>query len=422
MKQRSLGTTLLTLAAALALTVYFAVQAVNYFGDPLTTTVTYLYQVEESVSLSGYVIREEQVLPSENSGLLQLLREEGERVSAGGAVANLYADQTSLDRQEEIAALDRSLEQLEYAKEAALGAEAVQKLDVQIRRSLVEYRSALAADRYRDAEKEGSSLRAQILKRDYSSAGTEDLDARIAELQSQLKTLRAQSSGSVRRITAGTSGLYSAVVDGYETVLTPDKLESLTPSALSAVKADSGTASNVGKLVLGKTWYYAAAVSTETAERLQKAEQQGSLQLRFAKGVDRDLPVQLASVGAEENGRVVVVLEGGEYLAQLTLLRQQSAQVICGSVEGLRVPKEALRIVTRTDTAEDGTETETRTTGVYCVVGLEAAFKPVKTLYTGEHFVLVEADPPADRETQRLRAGEEIIVTARDLYDGKVVR
>ena len=34
----------------------------------------------------------------------------------------------------------------------------------------------------------------------------------------------------------------------------------------------------------------------------------------------------------------------------------------------------------------------------------------------------LEPVPAADRETQRLRAGEEIIVTARDLYDGKVVR
>lgn len=422
MKQRSLGTTLLMLAVTLALAAYFGVQAVNYFSDPLTTTLTYTYQVEDSVSLSGYVVREEQVLPPETTGLLQLQREEGERVSVGGTVAAVYADQTSLDRQEEIAALDRRLEQLQYAKEAALGTEAVQKLDTQIRRELVSYRTALAAGRYRDAEKEGASLKAQILKRDYSSGGTEDLNARITELQTQLKTLRSQASGSVRRITVGTSGLYSAVVDGYETVLTPDKLESLTPSTLSAVKADSGVSSNVGKLVLGKTWYYAAAVSVEAAERLQKAEQEETLLLRFAKGVDRDLPVRIFSVSGEENGRVVVVFEGDAYLAQLTLLRQQSAQVICGTVEGLRVPKEALRIVTRTETDENGTEQETRTTGVYCAVGLEAAFKPVKTVYTGEHFVLVEADPPADRETQRLRAGEEIIVTARDLYDGKVVR
>ena len=38
----------------------------------------------------------------------------------------------------------------------------------------------------------------------------------MAELQSQLSSLRAQAGSSVRRITAPEAGLYSAVVDGYE--------------------------------------------------------------------------------------------------------------------------------------------------------------------------------------------------------------
>ena len=49
-------------------------------------------RIRESVSVSGYVVREEQVLSNESSGLLQLLREEGERVSAGGTVAAVFAE------------------------------------------------------------------------------------------------------------------------------------------------------------------------------------------------------------------------------------------------------------------------------------------------------------------------------------------
>lgn len=427
MKQNALGTKLLMIAVTLALAAYFGVQAVRYFADPLTTTLAYSYRVEESHNLSGYVVREEAVLPEESSGLLQIQREEGERVSDGGTVAVTYVDQAALDRQAEIEALELRCEQLRYAREAALGAEVVQKLDAQIRQSLLDYRAALTAERYRDAEKQGASLRLQVLKRDYSGADTEELDAQIADVEAQIKNLRAQGEGKARRITADGSGLFSSVVDGYETVLTPERLGELLPSDLTGVKPDSGTGSNVGKLVQGKCWYYAAAVSEDTALALQKAEQelerQGEhLLLRFAKGVERDLPVRIASVGEAENGRVVLVLEGDTYLAQLTLLRQQSAQVIYNTVEGIRIPKEALRIVNRTETKEDGTEKEVQVTGVYSVVGLEAGFKPVEILYTGDHFILVEPNPPADREAQRLRAGEEIIVTARDLYHGKVVR
>ena len=95
--------------------------------------------------------------------------------------------------------------------------------------------------------------------------------------------------------------------------------------------------------------------------------------------------------------------------------------MIWDSAEGIRVPKEALRIDTRTTENEDGTTTESRVTGVYCVVGMEARFKPVEVVYNGSNFLLVRADAPEDRETLRLRPGDEIIITANNLYDGKVI-
>ena len=420
-RQRSLGTRALMAAITLAVLAYFGVQAVRYIQDPMATTLAYPYAVEESVSLSGCVVRQERVLSNEPSGLLQLLRDEGERVSAGGTVAAVYADQASLDLQNQISDLTGRIEQLQYAREAEMGVEVTQRLDAQINQSILEYRTALAAGQLGEAEDRGSTLRSQILKRDYSVSGTGDLDAQLSELQAQLKTLQSQAAGSVRRITAPEAGLYSAVVDGYETVLTPESLETLTPSALEGASADPAAVSNVGKLVLGEAWYYAAAVTAEEARELQEAQEDGALSLRFPQGVSTDLPVTLESVGPEENGRAVVVLRGETYLSELTLLRQQSAQVIFSAAEGLRVPRAAVRVLTQTEEREDGSTEETTVTGVYCVAGREAAFKPVRVLYSNENFALVEADVTADQELRRLRTGDEVIVSARDLYDGKVL-
>ena len=207
MKNNSLGTKVLMAALTLALVAYFGIQAVRYFSDPLTTTLAYNYRVEESEHLSGFVVREEVLLPEENSGLLQIRREEGERVSSGGTVAAVYTDQAALNRQTEIEALELQIEQIQYAKEAAKGEDVVQKLDVQIRRNLRDYRAAVAAERFRDVEKQASSLRSQVLKRDYSGANAGELDERISELQGQVKALQAQGAGAARRITTQESGL-----------------------------------------------------------------------------------------------------------------------------------------------------------------------------------------------------------------------
>ena len=421
MKNRSIGTKLLLAAVTLAVLAYFGIQATRYFHDPLTTTLAYTYQVEKTLSLSGYVVREEQVLPDESDGLLRLQRMEGERVSSGGVVATVYADQASLDRQNEIDALQTRIEQLQYAEEASLASEVSLKLDTQIMQNILDLRKDLTADRLDAAESHEADLRSLVLKRDYTYTDTEDLSGQIAQLQEQLKSLRSQSASSVRRITAPEAGLYSAVVDGYETVLTPSALETITPSQLSAVKPDESVSSQTGKLILGDTWYYAAVVSEEEAAAL---EEQGTLTLRFARSVEWDLPVTVSSVSEKENGKVVVVLQGSTYLSQLTLLRQQSAEIIWSTISGLRVPKEALR-AEKITLSEDGTRTAEEGVGIYCVVGAEARFKPVEVLYNGDGYVLVRStlgDDVTDvQEKTRLRAGDQVILSAADLYDGKVV-
>lgn len=328
-------------ALFLCVVLYFGVQAFEYLEDPLTTVLAYRYEVEQTVDLSGFVVREERVLPDEGGGLLRIQRAEGERVAAGGTVASIYADQASLDRQAEIDSLESRVEQLQYAQDLALAAETTRKLDAQIVQNLMEYRRFLAADRLYDAESAALELRALVLKRDYSDAGNGDIALQLQELGAQLLALRSQSEGSVRRVTVPEAGLYSTEVDGFETVLTPAMLEDLTPSALSSLTADPAAASRVGKLVLGGEWYYAAVMPSDAAMALQQNE--GALLLRFSKGVDRDLPVTLHSVGPRENGRVVAVFRGNAYLQELTLLRQQRAQIITGTLEGIRIPRECLR-------------------------------------------------------------------------------
>lgn len=426
MKKKSIGAKLLLVLVTLGVLAYFGIQAVRYFGDPLSTTLAYHYQVELSADLSGYVVRDELVLPDESSGLRQLQRTDGERVSSGGTVALVYADQATLDQQEEIQTLETQLEQLRYAQEAALGAEVSQRLDAQILQTMVDYRSALAADRLDRAEDCGAELRSLVLKRDYTYSDTADLTARIEELQSQVDSLRSQTGSSIRRLTAPESGLYSAVVDGYETVLTPENLETLTPGTLARLQPDEAVLAeaNVGKLVLGDDWYYVATMEEGEAALLAESS---SLKLRFSKGVSQDLDVELLSVSQPESGRVTAVFHGDTFLSELTLLRQQSAKIIRRTTEGIRVPIEAVRIREQTVTDEDGNETTVSETGVYCVVGVEARFKPVEVLYSGEEFALVRSTLDAAEEVTesqeqiRIRAGDEVIITAYDLYDGKVL-
>lgn len=422
-KKGGLGTTLLMLALFAGVAAYFLIQGFQYLDDPLTITLAYSYEVEKTVDLTGLVIREERVLEDSAGGLLRIQRAEGERVAAGGIIASVYADQASLDRQAEIDSLESRVEQLQYAQDLALAAETTRKLDAQINQNLLEYRRFLAADRLYDAESTALELRALVLKRDYSEPGNGDIAAQLQELGARLLSLRSQAEGSVRRITAPEAGLYSAEVDGFESVLTPALLNDLTPSVLSGVTAAPAAGSSVGKLVLGDRWYYAAVMSVEDAAALREREAElrdgQTLLLRFSKGVERDLPVTLQSVGTQEDGQVAVVFRGNVYLQELTLLRRQRAQIITGTIGGIRVPRESLR-AERAYLNENGKIVTEEAIGIYCMVGREARFKPIEVVYTADSFVLVRST--SDKDALRLRPGEQIVASARGLYDGKVLQ
>ena len=168
--------------------------------------------------------------------------------------------------------------------------------------------------------------------------------------------------------------------------------------------------STVGRLIHGSTWYYAAVISEADAAALTKGQ---SLSLAFS-GADASLPVTVESIGDSEDGKRLLVLSGSRYLSSVSMLRAQSAELILESYTGLRVPKNALRI--------DGEQQ----LGVYCRIGRQVWFKPVELLYQGEDYCLVKpGEIRAVRESDyifySLRAGDEVIVSAEDLFNGKVL-
>ena len=135
--------------------------------------------------------------------------------------------------------------------------------------------------------------------------------------------------------------------------------------------------------------------------------------------------MQVERIGTPEDGRVAVVLSTDRYLSQVTLLRRQTVELLFDTLTGIRVPKQALRVDTRTVTdAETGEERQEQINVVYALVGTQAEKKPVVIVDQEEDFCLVQPAPAATQTEQKkiLRAGDEIIVAAEELYDGKVVR
>lgn len=402
MKKTSPLMKILPIAVLTAVLVYFAMQLYNYLSDPVNTTLVVAGQAEDTIALNGWLLRDEEVLPAQN-GTLSRVRQEGERVGVGQVLARVYANDGALQTVSQIETLELQLQQLQFALTSYLNPDAALKLDTSITGDILTLRQSLTGGDYTAAEGDIAPLKAAVLKRDHSYASQEEIQTEIKSVEGQIKSLEASLSGTT--VTARASGTYSAVCDGYETVLTKAFLEEVTPGKLARLRPVDEQ-SNMGKLIYGDTWYYVVTLPEEQASYLKS---QGAVTLRFAKGFDQNIRMQVVSVSAPEDGQAAVTLSCRKYLAQTTLLRHQAADVILRTYEGLRVPSNALRV------SEEGV------TGVYCVDGSTAAFRPVTVLYQGQGYALVQ---PADgaSDTQTLRVGDEVIATAGALSDGKVIR
>ena len=262
---------IITILLLLAVIGYFAVQGYNYFVSPETTTLVYRYHSERSIALRGYVVRDEQVVDC-NETLIELKHAEGERVGQGDTIASVYRSADALNATQQLETLRAQKEQLEYAKSASSDAATALRLDTDIREQIISVRAAYESGAYSSLDTLIPQLKTTVLKREYAYNGSDDLTAKLDELNAQITALSGAASGGTTRITAPVSGTYSAVADGYESVLTPEALETMTPSQLSSA-APQSVSTTVGKLIQGSAWYFAANVNEENAAYSAQADQ-----------------------------------------------------------------------------------------------------------------------------------------------------
>lgn len=393
---------ILSMALLAGVLLFFSVQLYQYFSDPLTISPVYAARTEETITADGWIVRDEEVFHAEGS-LIHYFSE-GERVGVGQILATAYSSSGALETVRKLEDCELRLEQLEFALSSYLDPDAALKLDGDITESLLTLRGDLAEGDYTTASENISRLKSNILKRSHSYSSAPEIQAAINAVEDEMWSLRNSLSGATN-LWAQRGGTYSAVCDGYETVLRPDMLTQLSPAMLRSIKPQSAPA-DVGKLIYGDTWYYAVNLSEDEVARLGDS---GVATLRMSKGLEKEITVRIQSVSAVENGKQTVVFSCDKYLAQVTQLRHQSADLVLETYSGLHIPANALRM-----------DKQGRT-GVYCLVGFIAEFKPVDVVYQGDGYTLVCADEEATGG-RILRAGDEVIVTTADLYDGKIVR
>ncbi len=394
----ALSVLLLILAA-----VYIIVQLYAILGRTYRTETAIAYTMEDTLELPGIAMFDSAGVPG--SGSLGYLVEDGERVTEGTVLAEVYTDPAQGARREELDRLDRQIDLLTKS-ENSVGSD-LTLLTTQTQNALYDLLDQLDTAAYtgmRDAIDEFLLAQNRLQVSTGQSGG---FDATIAALQAERDAAAAALQG-LAEITADRNGYFISTAAAQPLALSEEELKNDTPAALSArlqQPLETTGADWAGRIVTGFSWRFYGVCTLAQADRFDGVTR---VQIRVPGKQDEALDATVVEVlPDEESGLAKVTLECNTINANVLHFAQEEAEIVLATYEGIRVNKEALHIV-------DGER------GVYVKYGSLQRFRRIEIEFEDESYLLLPADG-AVGEASEVRLYDEIIVEGPNLQDGGLV-
>ena len=386
MKRSDLFIRLTAAVLFLAVASYIGVVIYNALMTTYITTDAVGYSIEETVPVQGYIIRTETVLTDVGSSTLPIVRD-GERVYTGQAIAVELLNQEAIETAAEIRAVSMRIAQLE-----SLGGD----IEAAGFTSIMNLSMAVHSGNLSRLDELSLSVQTHIFTEGRLAPRDE-----LPQLRSRLERLEARSDGMMT-VHAPLSGTFSQTIDGFEHIA-PDSLVEISPSKLEELFSTPSGKLGAGKLVTEFKWYYAAIMDVADATRMTLGQQ---MTVQLSGAYHAEFRMNIERIGRREGDICVVVFSSDRSIHDVASLRNQRADLVFGTISGIRVPREAIHL------------DENGATFLYLQSGVRAERVDVEILREAGDGYLVRDGALSGTP---LRVGATIIVRANDLYHGKIV-
>ena len=381
--------------------------------ESIKTTPAGLVEQSASIILDGVIFRDEECISVKNNGDMRPYYYDGERVSVDSAVAAVYTESGNSSANQRIAELEEKLDILKQSNVKGL----VSIVDIEnIKNDIESIYTAM-----KRAQSDGDYLRAHRAEKEYLisvnklkiyEGKVKNYNSEIAEIEAELDALYNSFKGNKEYIFADRGGYFYHSCDGYENLLKLDSLSTLNPTNLKETVANIKENSTLDssyrcKFVYDNVWRVATVCDSETASLLEVGREYSVTLFDICQ---RELTFTLESIGAsDENGTVLVfscstMPEGFDYT------RYQSFKLDISSIDGYRVPREALVEI-------DGQE------GVYILNASVVYFKKVEIIGESDgYYIVAKIDRTQENYREYLNLNDLIILETQGMYDGRVLK
>lgn len=395
---------LLRIVICIIAVVFVVHQIYSSAYKPITTVSAEYYTAVEGFQINGIIIREEKIITNDTTGILHFTLADGERVAKGGIIANIYSNaeaSVTVNRIEQLNSRIADIEEMQGYNDVE--AADINLANDKVNNSLNELLRGIASGNFSSVEADSAELLTNISRRQMITGEQTDFSARLEALKSELDTLNASLPQPIGSIKADESGYFVSGTDGYETVLSCENIDAITPEYLDQIKAKEIPNAAIGKIVSGYKWYIAAKVNISNSLKYKTGD---NLTLKTKLETTPELDVTVEKINAsQEDDTAVIVFSCRQMNSELASIRKGNMTIIDNTYSGLKIPTKALRF------QEDKT-------GVFVRSGMTLKFVGVNVIYRTDEYIICEQQVSNDSV---LRLYDDVVIKGKRLYDGKII-
>lgn len=319
-------------------------------GNHVATDIVKNGIIEEYIRTNAIIVRDEELLePLEVEGKYIPEVGEGEKTAAFSTVAMIIDDAYEKLLQD-IETINAKIvkARIEKAEKSDFFSEDLAKLDAEVEQKVQDLIMACNASNFEDMGRCRTEI-GKIVEKKAEIIGNNYTDGYISSLIRQKEAIRDKINSNTIHVKSAISGIVSYVIDGFETELTPAKLDTLTPEKLDEIRmldarkravtdrAQAGV--SIAKIIKGPDIYIAAALPAEDAARFTTGSK---IRLRINEA-GMETTGDIIKTGNTDKNRFVVVVRISRGADTLSSYRVVDVDFILKTKEGLKVPVKSLR-------------------------------------------------------------------------------
>ena len=405
----------LTTLLSVGLALYIGYHLINSLDDSIKTVTTTLVTQEMTYTQDAYLFRSEKVVYAPE-GSYSYLVEDGQRAAVNTALLQVYGDKSGADHAVEIAAIDRRLALLRNSNmQQGVSYNDTAIIDADINNLYYTILQKLRRGETDFAIRKSDDLMSDINRRQIVTGKIENYNDKISELEAQRTELEQHSGEVIETVRAEESGYFYSDIDGFEMLFNPVDIDYMTPDAFRelirseadlSIRRDGDGRVAAGKLITDFAWYVTMEIDVSETRYYGESK---TYTLIFPYNSDKRIEARLEKIiRATDNGTAVLVFMTRENPENFNFLRRQSVSIVRTSREGYRVPISAVRI-------RDGEQ------GVYVLRGMEIYFKKITPILESDGYFIAQPNDGTVAMRDCLALNDEIVVSGKNLYDGKIV-